>query len=230
MMQLYHCSNARSFRALWALEELGLDHDLITLPFPPRHAAPDFLQVNALGTVPVLVDGAVKLTESSAICHYLAEKTQPHPLRVDPAEPDYGAYLNWLYRSDATLTFPLTLVLRYAQLEPPARRSAQVAEDYTIWFLSRARSVEDALDAREYLCAGRFTIADIAVHYALYLALLLGLEDRLKPRSQAYLRRLMQRAAFQRAEPRRVCRRPFSLREWTYDRQEAETSLLTRGA
>jgi len=27
-------------------------------------------------------------------------------------------------------------------------------------------------------------------------------------------------------EPRRVCRRPFSLREWTYDREEAETSLL----
>ena len=31
-------------------------------------------------------------------------------------------------------------------------------------------------------------------------------------------------------EPRRVCRRPFSLREWFYDRQEAETSLPARGA
>jgi hypothetical protein len=36
--------------------------------------------------------------------------------------------------------------------------------------------------------------------------------------------------AFALTEPRRVCRRPFSLREWTYDRQEAETSLLARGA
>jgi hypothetical protein len=31
-------------------------------------------------------------------------------------------------------------------------------------------------------------------------------------------------------EPRRVCGRPFSLREWTYDRQEAETKLLAGSA
>ena len=37
MLTLYHCRNARSFRALWALEEMGLPYKLHTLPFPPRH-------------------------------------------------------------------------------------------------------------------------------------------------------------------------------------------------
>ena len=37
-------------------------------------------------------------------------------------DPAYGSYLNWLHMSDATLTFPQTLVLRYTHLEPPERR------------------------------------------------------------------------------------------------------------
>ncbi len=198
-MKLYHCSNARSLRALWTLEELGLDYELVTMPFPPRARYPGYLAINPLGTVPTLVDGELTMTESSGICHYLAEKAAPNPLRVDPLEPAYGEYLNWLYRSDATLTFPQTIVLRYTQLEPEERRLPQAAEDYSVWYLSRLRSVETALQDREFLCADRFTIADIAVHYALFLGRTLGLDARYKPRCRDYLERLMQRPAFQRA-------------------------------
>jgi glutathione S-transferase len=198
-MRLYHCTNSRSLRAIWALEELGLDYALETLAFPPRTRADGYLDVNPLGTVPTLVDGATVLTESAAICQYLAERHGPTTLRVDPAEADYGAYLNWLFRSDATLTFPLTVVLRYSQHEPEERRLPQVVEDYTIWFLSRARSIEQALDGRNYLVADRFTMADIAVHFALFLALALGLRSRLKPRSLRYAEAMMGRPAFDRA-------------------------------
>lgn len=198
-MRLYHCKDARSLRALWALEELELDYELINMPFPPRARFPGYLDVNPLGTVPTFVDGAVTLTESSAICHYLAEKHAPNALRVDPSEPNYGDYLNWLYRSDATLTFPQTIVLRYTRLEPAERRLPQAAEDYAIWFLSRLRSVETALETRPYLCGDRFTMADIAVHFALYLGATLDLDKRYKPRCLDYLQRLKQRPAFQRA-------------------------------
>jgi glutathione S-transferase len=197
-MKLYHCKDARSFRPLWTLEELGADYELVNMPFPPRAAYPGYLAINPLGTVPTLVDGGLTMTESSGICHYLAEKAGG-PLRVDPAEPAYGEYLNWLYRSDATLTFPQTIVLRYSRLEPEARRLPQAVEDYSVWFLSRLRSVETALEDRQFLCADRFTIADIAVHYALYLGRSLGLDERYKPNCRAYLDRLMDRPAFQRA-------------------------------
>ena len=186
-MNLYHCADARSLRPLWALEELGAEYELVNMAFPPRATHPGYLNINPLGTVPTFVDGAVTLTESTGICHYLGEKFAPTDLRVDPSEPAYGEYLNWMYRSDATLTFPQTIVLRYTRLEPKERRLPQAAEDYTVWYLSRLRSVEAALEDREFLCAGRFTMADIAVHYALFLGETLGLAERYKPRSRDYL-------------------------------------------
>jgi glutathione S-transferase len=198
-MKLYHCADARSLRPLWALEELGADYELVNMAFPPRATYPGYLNINPLGTVPTFVDGEVTLTESTGICHYLGEKFAPTDLRVDPAEPAYGEYLNWMYRSDATLTFPQTIVLRYTRLEPRERRLPQAAEDYTVWYLSRLRSVEAALEDREFLCAGRFTMADIAVHYALFLGETLGLAERYKPRSRDYLERLKERPALRRA-------------------------------
>ena len=199
MITLYHCPNARSLRPLWALEELGLDYELINMPFPPRVGYPGYLSINPLGTVPTFIDGPLTMTESTGICHYLADRHAPNSLRVDPSEAAYGDYLNWLYRSDATLTFPQTIVLRYSMQEPRERRLPQAAEDYAIWFHSRLRSVETALEGRDYLCADRFTIADIAVHYALYLGRSLGLDERYKPNCRRYLEALEQRPAFQRA-------------------------------
>ena len=205
-MKLYHCADARSLRPLWALEELGAEYELVNMAFPPRATYPGYLTINPLGTVPTFVDGEVTLTESTGICHYLGEKFAPTDLRVDPSEPAYGAYLNWMYRSDATLTFPQTIVLRYTRLEPKERRLPQAAEDYTVWYLSRLRSVEAALEDREFLCAGRFTMADIAVHYALFLGETLGLAERYKPRSRDYLERLKARPAFRRAREKQALR------------------------
>ena len=141
------------------------------------------------------------MTESSGICHYLAEKYGPFDIALTPDDPKYGEYVNWLYRSDATLTFPQTLVLRYTRLEPEERRIPQVVEDYSIWYLSRLRSVETALqDGRDYLLGDQFTIADIAIHYALFLGKSLGLDERYKPNCQRYLEALQHRPAVQRAQ------------------------------
>jgi glutathione S-transferase len=73
MITLWHCADARSFRPLWALEELGLPYDLKMLPFPPRFLAREYLAENPLGTIPLLVDGETRMTESAAIVQYLSE-------------------------------------------------------------------------------------------------------------------------------------------------------------
>src|SRR5665213_2769868 len=165
MITLYHCDAARSFRPLWMLEELGAAYELKMLPFPPRVFAKEYLGINPLGTIPFMIDGETKMTESSGICHYLGTKYGPTPLMVSPEEPAFGAFLNWMYFSDATLTFPQTLVLRYTQLEPEERRNPQVATDYAKWFLGRLRAVEAAAGQAETLCADRFTAADSeAIH------------------------------------------------------------------
>lgn len=200
MIKLYHCVNARSFRALWALEEMQLAYELRVLSFPPRVVEPDFLAINPLGTIPALFDGATVLTESAAIIQYLAVRHGPAPIAVEPDDAAYGAWLNWLHFGEATLTFPQTLILRYQRFEPEDRRKPEIVADYTRWFLSRLRHVERALATSEYLCAGRFTGADISVGYALLLADRLGLAQYFPPLVSAYWQRLQARPFYRTAQ------------------------------
>jgi glutathione S-transferase len=199
MITLYHCFGARSFRPLWMLEELGLPYELKMLPFPPRVLAKEYLAINPLGTIPFMIDGDTRMSESSGICHYLGTRYGPTPLIVGPDEPAFGGFLNWMYFSDATLTFPQTLVLRYGELEPEERRNPQVVQDYAKWFLGRLRVVEAATGQTETLCAGRFTAADIVNGYALRLAGNIGLAKDFGPNVTAYWARLQQREGYQRA-------------------------------
>ncbi|GAA5194877.1 glutathione S-transferase family protein [Ferrimonas gelatinilytica] len=178
---------------------MGIKFKLHNLPFPPRVLSRDYLALNPLGTVPFLRDGATTLTESSAMLLYLAEKYDQHDFSVTRDHPEYGHYLNWLFHSDATLTFPLTVVLRYSQFEAEARRIPQAVDDYKIWFLARLKRVNQRLEHHDYLVADKFTIADIAVGYALFLAERLGLDREFKPQTRAYLEMLKQRDAFKRS-------------------------------
>jgi glutathione S-transferase len=199
MITLYHCAAARSFRPLWTLEELGLPYELKMLPFPPRVLAKEYLGLNPLGTIPLLVDGDTRMTESAAIAQYLVTRYAPTPLVVGTEEPDFGAFLNWLHFGEATLTFPQTLVLRYTQLEPEERRNPQVAADYSKWFFGRLRGLEAAVANSDTVCAGRFTAADISVGYALLLARDIGLSENFTPGVAAYWQRLQARDGFRRA-------------------------------
>ena len=199
MITLFHCLSARSFRPLWAMEELGIPYELKILSFPPRAHQRTYLEQNPLGTVPLFIDGETRMTESVAICQYVCERFGPTPLQIQPLEADFGAYLNYLHFGEATLTFPQTLVLRYQYFESPERRVPSVADDYTKWFLARLRSLEQHLVQHDYLCADRFTIADISVGYALMLATHLGLETKMTPAVAAYWARLKIRPGFLKA-------------------------------
>lgn len=178
-----------------------MEVDLRVLPFPPRAFAKTYKDVNPLGTVPGWVENGQLLTESAAICQRIALGTE---MEVRQGEADYLLYLNWLHRSDASLTFPLAVMVRYTRVEQGERRLAQAVEDYKGFFLGRAKSIEAALeDGRDHLVAGRFTIADICVGYALFLAQTLGLREELGPNSQRWLESLCARSAFIAAKARR---------------------------
>ena len=118
MIKIWGTEASRAMRPIWTAEEMGLDYELVMMPFPPRMFMKEYLDVNMLGTIPYMIDGEAKMTESVAMSQYMVEKYGPTDLRVMPDEPDYPAYLNWLFHSDATLTFPQTVVLRYKLQEP----------------------------------------------------------------------------------------------------------------
>ena len=197
---LYHCPDARSLRCLWAVEEAGIDVDLRLLKFPPRAFEPDYRAINPLMTIPGWVENGQLMTESAAICERIAEGT---PLELGREEADYWAWRNWLHRSDATLTFPLAIMIRYTRVEPEERRLAQAVADYKAFFGGRAKSIEAALsDGREWLVAGRFTTADIVIGYAAFLATTLGADDVLGEATKAWLARCTARDGFVRARER----------------------------
>ncbi len=199
MIRLYHCPDARSFRALWALEELGLPYELTLMPFPPRSRVPGYRDHNPLGTVPVMFDGEHRLTESAAMGHYLGARYGPTPLVVGSEEPAFADYLNFLHMGEATLTFPQTILLRYTRLEPPERRAAQAADDYRLWFLSRLKAASGMAGDR-FVCAGRFTMADISFAYALLLAETLGLAGDFPAKLVPYWEAMQDREGFRRAK------------------------------
>lgn len=195
---LYTCARSRGLRATWAAEEAGVPIDLTILPFPPRHLAPSYLEMNPLGTVPLLVDGDTRMTESCGIAHYLATRDGCTDLAIAPGERDYGAYCDFTYHADATITFPQTVYMRFCLFEKD-KGLQDAGHAYARWFHKRLVKVEQRLEGREYLCADRFTVADICVGYALILAESVGLDEGVPQSLRAYRARLTARPAYQRA-------------------------------
>jgi glutathione S-transferase len=195
---LYTCAGSRGLRATWSAAEAGIDVALRMLPFPPRIKAPDYLEINPLGTVPLLLDGDTRMTESCAIAHYLAVRAGADALVVRPDEADYGAYLDFTYHADATITFPQTVFMRFALFEKD-RGFADAGHAYARWFHKRLVKLEHRLDGREYLCADRFTVADICCGYALILAASVGLDDGVPASLKDYRSRLEERSGYRRA-------------------------------
>ena len=200
-IKIYSCNDSRGLRPMWTAEEMGLSYESEMMPFPPRFLHKEYMDVNILGTIPYLIDGEVEMTESVAMCQYLVDLYGPTDLKVSIDEPDYHHYLNWLAHSDATLTFPQTVVLRYTFQEVGVADKA--AEGYRRWFVARLKLLEKSLDSREYLCSNRLTIADICVSYAIYLAKTLQIDEAFKPNITRWTDMLFAREGFQRSISKR---------------------------
>jgi len=194
---LFHGLRSRGFRVLWTLEELQLPYKLVFLPFPPRYFAPWFLEENPLGTMPYLVDGDARLTESVAICQYISGKYDDR-LAVAPTSPEYGQWLMWSHFAEATMNYTLSVGLRYGWIERGPNRKPDVVEFYKARFLEKVEYLSSGLGDKEFLVESRFTIADICVAYNFVLAEYMGYMELAPANVQAYWARLKERPAFQR--------------------------------
>ena len=195
-IEIYHCEHSRGMRPIWTAEEMGIKYSVKMLPFPPRVHKKEFLKINILGTIPYMIDGSIKMTESVAMSQYIVDKYGPSKLKVENTEDDYGNYLNWLHHSDATLTFPQTIFMRYKLFEPGIADNAAIG--YRKWFVSRLRLLEKELANREYLCCDRFTIADICVGYALYLAKFIKIDEAFTPNIKRWTDAIFERNSFKK--------------------------------
>ena len=148
-----------------------------------------------------MIDGDRAIYESLAICEYLAAR-HGSDLVVAPDEPERPEFVQWLFYGEATLQAPLSVMARIRRIrnKTPEMQTGidAVLSDARHSLSMRVKLLEQRLEGRDFLVAGRMTLADISVGYPLtmgkpHFASLLG------PRATAYRERLTARPAFQRA-------------------------------
>lgn len=197
MLKLYYAPRTRAVRVRWLLEELGVPHVLERIEFRPQTTP--FAQATPFGKIPVLVDEDIVIGESGAILEYVLEKFGNGRLAPAIGEPQRGEFLQWVHFSEGTAFPPLGVLIwhsiyrRDADLVPQAMDAARERAHSTL------AVVEQHLQAREHLLGAAFSAADIMLGFTLAVAQFLGVLDARHPRTTAYLGRLRQRAAFQRA-------------------------------
>ena len=191
--------DTRAIRVIWVLEEIGAKAEIKSMPYPPRKHAPDYFAVNPTGMVPLLIDGEVRLGESMAICDYLATK-HGSSLVVSPNDPERPQFLQWLWYGESTLMTPLSRLNVVRQVEHKGPAVDAILSSARDQAAERLKVLERRLEGRDFLVAGRLTLADISVGYPLHLVGLLGIDNLLGPRSSAYRERLRSRPAYRRAE------------------------------
>ena len=197
-MKVYHGKRTRSFRVVWMLEELGLDYEVVPMPFPST-GNEELAKVNPLTTVPTLVDGEVVMTESVAMLEYIGRRYGPTPLAPPPSDPSYGDYLNYLHYGEASLVAPFSQIMFTRWMAPDDQKENWTAQHLASYFIRRAAHLETVLEGRPYLAGDAFTAADISCGYGLRLAGLAGLTKQYGPVLKAYIATLAERPAYKRA-------------------------------
>jgi glutathione S-transferase len=177
MLALYGVHRSRASRPIWLLHEIGLPFTHVPViqayrlpdaraPAAPLNtASPEFLKINPLGQIPVMVDGDLVLTESMAILMYVAQSRGGGALGPGPIA-EVGEMLQWAFFAATAVEGPALEIL-YAQQDgqadtPEGRGIIAVAAEKLRRPLAR---VEAHLAAAPggHLMGGRFTAADIAL-------------------------------------------------------------------
>lgn len=189
---LYHAPMTRSIRPRWALEEMGLPYRLEMVEFTRGDVGgPAYRAINPLQKVPALTDGDRVILESVAIVEYLITQYGPTPLKVEPSEPDFPRYLEWIHYAEGSMSMSVNLLLAHTVLLPEKQRNPHLAQWARIEVDKHlAHLAARGLEGRDWLAADRFTAADIALGYMLYLLKLMGQLDEAPEAVKAYWTRL----------------------------------------
>lgn len=175
----------RDLRLRWACEEAGLPYTVRTIAFDDRAA--NHLDRQPFGQVPYLDDGGLKLFESGAGLLHLARKSEVLMPR-DPAGE--AETLQWTI---AALNSVEMVSAPWWFLDVTGAKE----NGLTGWLTQRLDHIERELSQREWLAAGRFTVADLLMADVLRVDRLRAFNDR--PATEAYVIRVTARPAFRKA-------------------------------
>jgi glutathione S-transferase len=191
-MKLYEFAPTRSIRVRWALQEMELEFDAVTINLAKgEHRKPEFLAINPAAKLPVLTDGDVVLTESAAIVLYLAEKYPQTGLM--PTDLRGRAELNrWLLFTVTELEQPLWRISKHTNLYPEADRLPAAIKLARRDFTQIIGVLDAHMRERPYVLGERLSVGDFVLAYTLDWANELKLLDD-RPTLRSYVDRMYAR-------------------------------------
>ncbi|MBN2905587.1 MAG: glutathione S-transferase [Rhodobacteraceae bacterium] len=199
MIRLHHCPQARSFRTLWLLHEMGEAFETRSYSFfdkSLRH--PDFLALSPAGRVPALeIDGRV-LFESGAITEYLVETRPDCGLGRFAGDAERADWLEWLHFAETIGQHIANLTQHHIALREDWMRSPTVMRLEAKRLEKALEVVERVVAQRDWLLPSGFSAVDTNVGYGVMIARRF-VPVGLLPAVDAYYGRIAQRPAFRRA-------------------------------
>jgi glutathione S-transferase len=178
--------------AHWMLEEVGAPYHVELLDFERNeHKRPEYLALNPMGKVPVIVHHGVVISEAAAICAYLADAFPTAKLAPLPTEPARGTYFRWLFFANACIEQAATD--KQSPRSAPVRSSALGYGSYE----DVMNAIEQAITPGPFVLGDRFSAADVYLGSQLGWGLMVkSIEAR--PVFTDYVARLGKRPAFAR--------------------------------
>ncbi len=191
-MKLFWAPQTRSTRVFWLLEETGIDYETerVDLYAEDRNDSDEFLAASPMGKVPAIVDGELAMSESAAICLYVADRYCAD--RLAPAVDDTrrGKFLYWTMYTPAVIEPAMSE--QFNKVEANRARSG--------WgdFDSMIEVFDNALEEKEWVLGEQFTAADVMLgSSAVFMRMFEMLPD--SRNLDAYADRCLARPAYARA-------------------------------
>ncbi len=191
-MKLYWAPQTRATRALWMLEETGVayEREPVDIQDPERRNTAEFLDASPMGKVPALVDGETRMSESAAICLYVADRYAMGTLAPAIDDPARGKFLYWLMYTPAVIEPAMSE--KFHGVETNRYRSGW--GDFDLMIETLERGIAD----KAWILGETFTAADVMLGSSVVF---MRMFDML-PASDAlslYADRCLSRPAYQRA-------------------------------
>ncbi|MDD2859950.1 MAG: glutathione S-transferase family protein [Acidiphilium sp.] len=192
-LTLYTNPMSRGRIARWMLEEVGEPYEVEILDYKGAMKAPEYLALNPMGKVPALRHGDAIVTETSAICAYLADAFPETKLAPPLRDPRRAAYFRWLFF--AAGPFEAAVTNKAFGFEVPPERAASTGYGS---FAAVMTALDIAVSRSEFILGDAFSAADVYVGSQIAFGLMFGSIEK-RPAFESYVQRLTARPAAKRA-------------------------------
>lgn len=191
---LYTNPMSRGRIARWMLEEVGQPYQTEVLDYAATMKAPAYLAINPMGKVPALRHGTAVVTETAAICAYLADAFPQAGLAPPPGHRLRAPYYRWLFFTAGP--FEAAASNKTLGLVVPPERERMVGYGN---FGQVLKTLEEAVSRDQYLAGDGFTAADLYVGAQIGYGIMFGMVEK-RPAFEQYWQRLSSRPACIRAK------------------------------